>query len=415
MPPQKADLAIIGAGAAGLFAGIVAARTTPNHSIVLIDGARKLGAKILVAGGGRCNVTHDEVTADNYAGSSSNAIRKVLQRFDVAQTIDFFRDIGVTLKREEGGKLFPTTDDSSTVLQALLRALNKTNTHIYHPYRVTDIAHDGHDFNIQGDWGHLRAARVILATGGKALPKSGSNGAGYRFAQALGHTLTDHIFPALVPLVLPSGHPLCDLSGIAVPATLTVHSKTGKRLISFTDSTLMTHFGISGPAVLDISRHLIAAQYDDPDAYLTANFVPQLKPETLDSDLQSNKRDAIGKILTQHLPKRFARTLCNIANLPPTMQAAQLTRKQRQTLLQAVTAQKLPITGHRGYTYAEVTAGGIPLNQIQLKTMESRVCPGLIFCGEICDVDGRIGGYNFQWAWSSGYVAGLSALRGLPR
>jgi predicted Rossmann fold flavoprotein len=411
MPPQNADLAIIGAGAAGLFAGIIAARTYPDHSIVLLDGARKLGAKILVAGGGRCNVTHDIVTADDYAGSSRNAIRKILNRFTVTETIAFFNDIGVELKREEGGKLFPVTDDSKTVLQALLQALNKSNVRIHHICRVTDITHDAHGFNISGQWGEIHASRVILATGGKALPKSGSDGAGYDFAQSLGHTLTANIFPALVPLVLPSNHALCELSGIAVPTTLTVHSHTGKHLISFTDSMLMTHFGISGPCVLDISRHLIAAQQDDPDAYLSVNFLPNTTSEAFDSDLQSTKRETLSNILTDHLPKRLAHTLCDSANLPPSTKAAQLTRKQRQTLVQTVTAQILPIIDHRGYKNAEVTAGGIPLKQLQLKTMESRVCKGLYFCGEICDVDGRIGGYNFQWAWSSGYVAGLSTLR----
>mgnify|MGYP002713144885 CR=1 FL=1 len=403
MTPQHADLCIIGAGAAGLFAGIFAARTYPNKRIILLDGAKKLGAKILVAGGGRCNVTHDVVNAEDYAGGSKNAIRKVLKRFDVEQTTAFFKEMGVSLKREETGKLFPTTDDSKTILNALLHALKEAGGQIHHPYKVESLRHNGGMFEISGAWGTMQASHVILATGGKALPKSGSDGSGYALAQSLGHTLTDAVFPALVPLILPGDHPFRQLSGIAIPATLEVWDK--KRRAGFTNSLLLTHFGLSGPAALDISRHWIAAQ---PDARLIINFLPEMTSETFDALLQNTNRQSIGRILTQHLPERLARVLCEQAEL--SFNADQLTKVQRRNLVEIVTAQTIPISGNRGFTYAEVTAGGIPLTEIRLETMESRLCEGLHLCGEICDVDGRIGGYNFQWAWSSGYVAGISAM-----
>lgn len=406
--PEQVDIAVVGAGAAGLFAAIHAGRAG-NRSVVALDGARKLGAKILVAGGGRCNVTHDQVDASAFAGGSRNAIRKVLLRYDVPQTIDFFRDYGVTLKREETGKLFPTTDSARTILDALLRAAREAGVALRHPWRVESISREADGFHIRGSAGELNARCVILATGGRSLPKTGSDGHGYMLARALGHTLTKRIFPALVPLTLPSGYFLTALSGITVPMTLEVVSATGKRLVSFTDSTLMTHFGLSGPSVLDISRYYTDALFDDPDAKLLANWLPGRTTEQVEADLPALGRSTPLRYLSAQMPDRLARALADAAGVDITQPGQQMSKAARRALATALTALPLPVTGNRGYTYAEVTAGGVPLNEIRLETMESRVCPGLFLCGELLDVDGRIGGYNFQWAWASGFVAGTGA------
>lgn len=409
MKTESAGVVIVGAGAAGLFAGIFAGRTNPHRRIVLLDGAKKLGAKILVAGGGRCNVTHDEISPDAYAGSSPNAIKKVLRRFDVPQTVDFFREMGVELKREETGKLFPVTDDAHTILDALLRAAQEADLEIRHPRRVQHIEKYGDGFRVTGDWGSIETPKVVLAAGGKSLPKSGSDGHGYRLAQSLGHTLTGRIFPALVPLMMPPDHFIRTLSGITVPATLEVRTASGKRVKAFTNSTLCTHFGFSGPSVLDISRYYLDAAMDDPQGTrLLINWLPDFTPEGFDKALLNAGQITVGRYLSDHLPERLARALCTEAGVDPAAPTNQLTREARKSLVRTVTALPLPITGSRGFTYAEVTAGGVPLSQIRLETMESRVCPGFYLCGEICDVDGRIGGYNFQWAWASGYVAGVS-------
>lgn len=407
-PIEFTDSAIIGAGAAGLMAGIFAGRTTPHRRIMIFDGAKKPGAKILVAGGGRCNVTHDVVDSSAYAGASPNAIKKVLRRFDVPQTIAFFREIGVELKREETGKLFPTTDDAHTVLDALMNAARRANVVFRTPYRVQKIEKLTDGFCISGEWGEMQAQSVILATGGKSLPKTGSDGRGYELVKSLGHTLTPRIFPALVPLTLPKDHFICGLSGITLPTTLDLRSSTGKRLMSFTDSTLCTHFGLSGPSVLDMSRYFIDARYEDFGAALTINWLPDKTMEQVDNEILAAGRIALLKMLSGDLPERLIRALCTEADLEAGMPADQLTRDKRKALAKLLTQTPLPITGNRGFTYAEVTAGGVPLTEIRLETMESRFCPGLYLCGEICDVDGRIGGYNFQWAWSSGYLAGIS-------
>ena len=405
---ERVDVAVVGAGAAGLMTGIWAGRSGSNRRVVLLDGAWTLGAKILVAGGGRCNVTHHAVDARAYAGSSRNAIKKVLRRFDVPATVDFFRDLGVDLKREETGKLFPTTDSARTVLDALLRANREAGVAIRHPQRVETVERTGDGFRVVGEGFALEAERLVLATGGRSLPKSGSDGHGYALARSLGHTVTRRVFPALVPLTLPSDHWICGLSGITLPATVQLRSATGKKLTAFTDSTLCTHFGLSGPSVLDLSRYWLDARFDDPGAHVTLNWLPGTTPETLDGELQALGGQTVLRFLRERLPERVARALLDAAEVDPATTGDTLTRDARRALADAATATPLPLTGDRGYRYAEVTGGGVPLTELDLGTMESRVAPGLYLCGEICDVDGRIGGFNFQWAWASGYTAGVS-------
>ncbi|MFM9994369.1 MAG: NAD(P)/FAD-dependent oxidoreductase [Phycisphaerales bacterium] len=428
----EVDIAVVGAGAAGLMAAIWAGRTRPGLRIAALDGALKLGAKVLVAGGGRCNVTHDAVDPSAYAGSSRHAIRNVIRRFDVPRTVEFFRELGVELKREETGKLFPTTDDARTVLEALLRAARDTGVQLIHPWRVESIAKSDDGFLLAPSPAHpptpspahLIARRIILATGGRSLPKSGSDGHGYDLVRALGHTVT-RTWPALVPLTLPKDHWLCALSGLSAPATLELRSPTGKRLVSFTDSTLCTHFGLSGPGVLDISRYYTDATASrsstpsrgtgvppvptPPTPLLLINWLPSESADSLDAALAALKNTALLRFLSDRLPDRLARALCGSAGVDPSTPGHQLTRERRRALARAVCETPLPVTGDRGWNYAEVTAGGVPLAELHLDTMESRLCPGLHLCGEICDVDGRIGGYNFQWAWASGFVAGIAA------
>ncbi|MBX3066679.1 MAG: aminoacetone oxidase family FAD-binding enzyme [Anaerolineae bacterium] len=405
------------------MAGIWAARTaqaiavsasnsTSEPRILLVDGAPKLGAKILIAGGGRCNVTHDQVDESAYAGSSRNAIRKVLRRFDVPATVQFFRELGVDLKRESTGKLFPVTDSARTVLDALLRAVRDSGALIRYPYRVELIQRhaDGvYQLSGAGGVGSVTAPRVILATGGKSIPKTGSDGGGYALARSLGHQITRRVFPALVPLTLPADHFLRGLSGLTVIASLELYAGSGKKIISFTDSTLCTHFGLSGPSVLDFSRYYTAARFDDPAAHAVINWLPDHTAAQVEAELLAASKTTLLRLFDSRLPERLLRALCAAVAVDPASRADTLTRDQRKAVLEALTRLPLPISGDRGFNYAEVTAGGVPLSEIKLETMESRLASGLYFCGEICDVDGRIGGYNFQWAWSSGYVAGCAA------
>lgn len=419
---ERCDIAVVGAGAAGLFAAIWAARTAraagSPATVVAFDGARTLGAKILVAGGGRCNVTHHAVSEADFAGASRNAIRRVLGRFGVARTIEFFRELGVELIREETGKLFPSTDRAKTVLDALLTAARDAGVSLRHPWRVGRVFRDGSDFVLESAHGddeagapvlHVRAASLILATGGKSLPKSGSDGAGYEIARGLGHTITPQVFPALVPLTTPSEHFLRELSGLTVTAGLEVRSGTGKKLAAFVDSTLCTHFGLSGPGPLNISRYLLDARNSDPAAQLVVSWIPAVGDAELDAALCAKGREPVVGVLQRFVPARLAEAICRFAGVEPALARDQLPRERRRALVNAAVNMPIPVTGTRGFQYAEVTAGGVPLSELRLETMESRVCPGLFLCGEICDVDGRIGGFNFQWAWASGFTAGTAA------
>lgn len=409
---EQVDVAIVGGGAAGLLAAIWTARTNPELRIVILDGAKRLGAKILIAGGGRCNVTNEKITPKDYWGSSSNAIRKVLGRFTQPQTVEFFSQLGVKLKREPTGKLFPVTDKARTVLDALLSEVQRLSIEIRLEHRVENIkaisnAPENNLFEITGPWGHLVSKQTVLASGGKSVPKTGSDGHGLELARRLGHELTPEIFPALVPLHLDSQDPLTDLSGISLPTKLELTEVSGKRIASIQGDLLLTHKGLSGPAVLDMSRHWLASS-DQREVRLWANWLPEFSAEHLQEELLSlGKRTARG-YLREHLPDRLVEHLLAVAKVPADQTGVDLTKLQRKALVNAICIYPLKITGTSGFKVAEVTAGGVPLSQIDLKTMQSRIVPGLYFCGEICDVDGRIGGFNFQWAWASGYVVGTS-------
>jgi predicted Rossmann fold flavoprotein len=377
---------VVGAGAAGLTAAIFARQAAPDARIVALDGAPKIGAKILISGGGRCNVTHFAVDADDFNGNR-NAIRKVLRTFPVEETVRWFAELGVTLKREETGKLFPTTDKARTVVDALLRAAD--GVEILTKQRVESIERG---FVINDE---IEAKRVILATGGRSVPKTGSDGHGYVLACALGHSVGD-VFPALVPLLLEDGHWLTSLSGTSTEAELSVRSGSGKVLTRVRGSLLFTHFGLSGPAALDVSRHWIAAKREDPKVTLTVSFLPEESFESLDRLLQSDT-------VRGRIPARLLEALG----------AKPRTKDERRALVRNLLELPLPVRADRGFDYAEVTAGGVPLSEVDLNTMSSRVCEGLYLCGEILDVDGRIGGFNFQWAWATGRLAGLNAARSL--
>ena len=413
---QRVDVAIVGAGAAGLMAAIAAGRSrTGNESqrIVLFDGSPRLGMKILIAGGGRCNVTHHAVSERDYAGATPPSIRKVLRRFTVEDTVRLFEELGVRLKREDTGKLFPVADDAHVVLEALLGAVRDAGAELRHPCRVHRIERDGDEagFRLGTDEGPIAARQVILATGGLSMPKTGSDGAGHAFARSLGHSVTPLVTPSLVPLRLEEGHWIRDLSGIAVEAELRLRRAGGKVLHRVRGSVLCTHFGLSGPCTLDMSRHWIHAHADDADVRLELSWLPDTDADAIDASLRELGRRSVIAWLRERLPERIARALLERTGAEPGRPIHQWPRAMRRGLAEALAGTPLPILGDRGYAYAEVTAGGVPLSEIDLATMESRLVPGLFLCGEILDVDGRIGGFNFQWAWASGHVAGMTALQ----
>lgn len=407
--PRVADLVLVGASAAGLATAIFAARRNPRCRIVALDGAQRLGAKILIAGGGRCNVTHARVSPADYCGGSRNAIARILRAFTVEQTVAFFAEIGVPLHEERWGKLFPDSNDGRTVLAALLNEARRRGVDLRAGQRVAGVTRcDAGGFAVQlADGGRWVGQRVVLATGGMALPKSGSDGAGYGLAIGLGHTLVATT-PALAPLVLDGDfHP--PLSGVSHDAELTIRSD-GERPVRIRGPLLWTHFGISGPVALDASRHWLRSRLVGRPTRATLSFLPGQTAEAVEERMieyaAAHPAARLSALLDGQLPTSVANRLLERLGAPRNLTLAHLPRELRRRMVQALLEWPLPIRDSRGYTYAEATAGGVPLSEVETATMESRVCPGLHLVGEILDVDGRIGGFNFQWAWSSGFVAG---------
>jgi predicted Rossmann fold flavoprotein len=408
-------VAVVGAGAAGLVTAIFTRRQNQSRSVVLLDGARTPGAKILVSGGSRCNVTNAIVTERDFSGGKPATIRRVLRAFPVTDTVAFFREVGVTLHEEAGGKLFPDTNRARDVLSALLRECERVGARLLPGHRVTDVvrlqpgAADREAFHLVTDRGNMRAAAVVLATGGQALPKSGSDGAGFTIARQLGHTIVPTT-PALAPLLLDSTDLVhAAVSGVSQDVELAVWVD-GAVAIRLTGSLLWTHFGISGPVALNASRHWLRARLEGRQVAMTVNFRAGAQFDEVDADWQrrsaSNPRASVQATLSSMLPASVATAILRQLVIEGTATLAHLPREDRRRLTRALVEFPLPVAGSRGYTYAEATAGGVALTEIDPATMMSRTCPGLSLVGEILDVDGRIGGFNFQWAWSSGFVAG---------
>jgi hypothetical protein len=224
--------------------------------------------------------------------------------------------------------------------------------------------------------------------------------------------VTEVVAPALVPLVIEGEHALKGLSGIAHDARVEVRASTGKRLHEVTGAVLCTHFGLSGPAILDVSRHLTAARVGDAGAHLTVGFVHDLGEEELDAALAELGKRTVGRFVREMLPERLADALCGLAGVDPSTRGAELRREDRRALVGALTGLRVPVARDRGYTHAEVTMGGVPMREVDPGTMGSRVRANLYLIGEILDVDGRIGGFNFQWAWASGVIAGRACVAG---
>ena len=404
---DTADVVIVGAGAAGLAAAVFCARASQGARIICADGAKSVGAKILVSGGGRCNVTNRVVTERDFWGGDRRVIRNVLRAYPASRAVALFEELGVALNEEQDGKFFPTTNRARTVLDALISALRDAGAELHLGRRISGVQRDERGFIVDCAGGDSYDARVVvLATGGRSLPKTGSDGAGYSFARAFGHGYIDTT-PALVPLVL-SDSVHTTLAGIAHPVTVTVRVE-GTEPVRLDGAMLWTHFGVSGPVMLNASRHWLRARLDDRAVEMSINMLPGATFEALEAWLQEEQRQRprafVRTVVASRLPAAVADAWVTAAGVDASETLAHLGREDRRRLVAALLETPIAVRDSRGYNYAEVTAGGIPLSEIDAATMESRRCGGLYLIGEILDVDGRIGGFNFQWAWSSAWVA----------
>jgi predicted Rossmann fold flavoprotein len=429
MTESAADIVIVGGGAAGLTAAIFAAETVRKSAdagrrvrVVVLDGAKKLGAKILVAGGGRCNVTHERVRPEDYQGPRP-VVRNVLAAFNEQATVRWMASMGVELKREETGKLFPVSDEAQTVLDAMLRRCDELGVELRTDHRVTQITREAEGageagqvtgFTVHHSHGEVAAGRVILATGGKSLPRSGSDGFGYGLARSLGHSVTA-TYPALVPLVLEEGFFHAELSGIAVEVELATYVG-GKVVDRRRGAMLWTHFGVSGPVVMDASRFWTMGRGQGSEVEVRCSLLPGETFEAVDAWLAGAGGGSLLGVIGERLPRRVAEAVVRGVEVGGSAGAeagrvamAQLSRAARREVVHRLVNLRLPVVRDRGWNYAEVTAGGVPMGEVDHRTMASRKCAGLHLAGEILDVEGRIGGFNFQWAWATGYLAGNAA------
>jgi predicted Rossmann fold flavoprotein len=401
------DVIIIGAGAAGLMTAIQAAEGGLN--VLLLEGQKKVGAKILMSGGTRCNVTNKAISEKDFNSEKIIYVRNILRSFTNTDAIEFFSDLGVELVLEPTGKYFPVTNSGKTVLDALLAKVSALNIMLLVEHKVQALTFENNEFNVKGENFHFKAKRVVLTTGGLSYPTTGSDGTGYRLAQSFGHPMIETV-PALTPLSTNDKN-LKSLSGITLDVEL-ILIVDGKKSFSVRDSFLFTHFGFSGPTALDISRHYIKSKGKKE---IIANFIPDHDETSWGTYLrkvqQDTPRKTIRGLLIEFLPQRLVDLILKQTGIDSSLIMNQLDKVSRQRLIDGCVRYPLDVMGVLGYGKAEVTAGGIDFSEINPKILESKLMPGLFFAGEILDVDGRIGGFNFQWAWASGYTVAQALLK----
>jgi predicted Rossmann fold flavoprotein len=391
--PESCDALIVGGGAAGLMCALTAGQR--GRRAIVLEGANRVGKKILMSGGGRCNFTNIGATPENFLSANPHFCKSALARYTPAHFIELVERHRIAWHEKELGQLF--CDESSKQIVAMLLAeCAAAGVDIRVGCAIDSVRKSADGFIVSTGSGEFTAPALVVASGGLSIPSMGASGFGYTIARQFGHAVLP-TRAALVPLTLSGTHleRWQDLSGVALP----VEARCGTR--SFRGAMLITHRGISGPAILQISS------YWQPGDALTIDLLPELDALTLLRDQQTQRPSSeLKTILAEWLPKRFAQRLCEamIANLP-------MKQYRDVDLIQiAAELKNWPIvaSGTEGYRTAEVTLGGVDTDELSSTTMQSRRVPGLYFIGEVVDVTGHLGGYNFQWAWASGHAAGCA-------
>jgi predicted Rossmann fold flavoprotein len=404
------DVVVIGAGAAGLLAAIHAAER--GRSVLLLEKNRKPGVKILMSGGTRCNITH---ACDNRGiveafGPNGKFLHSALAALSVEQTIEFFENAGVATKVEETGKVFPVSNKALDVLNALLTRLRSSGATLALDEAVSDLQHrtDG-SFDVITTRRSLTVPKVILTSGGQSYPGCGTRGDGYAFVQATGHTIVSPR-PALVPIRVDAAW-VADLRG-ATLADVNVKVLEGdKLLMARRGGFLFAHFGLTGPAPLDVSK-AITRHANPRSLQLELDFLPSVNEAAFDEFLRveslTSGKKQLAVLMAEKLPRRLCDSLLSQTGQSIDRKAAGLSKSDRLKLVAAVKHNRMPVQGTLGFEKAEVTTGGVNLDEVDSRTMRSKLVDGLYLAGEILDLDGPIGGYNFQAAWSTGWLAGGS-------
>ncbi len=408
-------VAVIGGGAAGLMAAVIAARN--GAAVTLFERNDRLGKKLRITGKGRCNVTNDCDRNEFLSNVPTNPrfLYTALTSFTTEDTKAFFEDAGVPLKTERGKRVFPVSDRAGDIVAALDRECRASGVRILHE-RVERILYaDGKAVGVQTRNGAYDADAVILATGGRSYPTTGSDGDGYRFAKAAGHTVTP-IFPSLVPLVAEGA--LCQsMQGLSLKnvSLKMLDTDSGKCVYEDFGEMLFTHFGLSGPLVLSASAHLADMRPDKYEARI--DLKPALDERTLDARIRSDfekyhNRDIINA-LDDLLPQKMIAPMIRLCEIDPRKKVHSVTREERERLVKQLKGLSVRVRGFRSIDEAIITRGGVSVREIDPKTMQSKLMSGLFFAGEVIDVDAYTGGFNLQIAFSTAYVAGQSAAWGV--
>ena len=404
---------VVGAGAAGTMAAGAAAEN--GADVLLLERNEKIARKVMITGKGRCNVTNNagdiQSMISNIPGNG-RFLYGAFSAFDYNDTIDFFEKLGVPLKTERGNRVFPVSDKAVDIVDALNRYITDRGVKRKTARVVGLIIENGAVIGVKTENGDtFHADAVIVATGGLSYPKTGSTGDGYELAKSVGHTVTP-LRPSLSALVCREG--ICsECMGLSLKnvAIRVVDNKTKKEIYSDFGEMLFTHFGVSGPMILSASAHMRELTPERYSIYI--DLKPALNHEKLDErilrDLSQNSNKSISNILSLLLPKSMISPILRLSHIKPSQKANQLTKEMRKELVDTVKSVKLTVMDFNDISEAIVTSGGIKINEINPKTMESKICRGLYFAGEVIDCDGYTGGFNLQIAFSTGHLAGISA------
>ncbi len=414
---MKMGICIIGAGPAGLMAAIHAA--ADRAPTLIVETNTTAGRKLLLTGGGRCNFTHagsPEELARAF-GTAGRFLRHSLYEFSPDHVREFFRAHGLASTVEPDGCVFPARQRAADVRDILVAKCERLGVQFWYGSRVRSVAADASSFTVQSEGRHVVAARMILATGGVSWPQTGSKGDGYHLAAQLGHTIVPPK-PALIPLLTRESWP-GELAGVSLPEVTIGTAVNGHRCAA-SGTMLFTQDGIGGPAVLDLSRLLADALFESHDGIaISIDVLPALGETQFDRQLQRSFRDhprkTVVTILSELVPRQFARTLCQLAGGEGDVQAGQFSAEKRKQLVGTIKRLTLHVIGTEPIAKATVTRGGVRTSEIDPRTLESKIRPGLFFAGEIIDLDGPCGGYNLQMCWSTGAAAGQAAARSPSR
>ena len=399
---------VIGGGAAGMMAAIVSKRN--GAEVVVLERNNRVGKKILATGNGRCNYTNVNLNINNYHGENPKFAYGPLSKFNVENTMDFFEQLGITPAIEDNGKVFPLSFQSSSVLDVLRFEMEDLGIEVLSDAFVSDIKKT-HEFTVTLSNGKkIYGDKVIIATGGKAAPNTGSDGSGYTLAEKLGHTIVD-VFPGLVQLKL-DGDIFKQVDGVKVLGKAKIYNN-GELIKEDIGDILFTNYGISGPPILQLSRTALEYLNRGENIELGISLIHTKTQEEIYDYLKYRfgfmPRKTIEIGLIGFINKRLILPILKILNIDKDKQVAHLNNEEIRQMAEILTDWRFNIIGSKSFKDAQVTAGGVNTSEVNPSTMESKIVKGLYFVGELLDIDGDCGGFNLQWAWSSGYIAGKYA------